>query len=604
MTTTVGDLHPLKRLLRYASDLKRRVWLASLFSILNKVFDLAPPVLIGMAVEVVVKKEDSFLADWGIVDVFHQLLLVAFLTVVIWSLESLFEYAFAVYWRNIAQDIQHRLRVDGYSHLQKLPQTFFEDRSSGELLAILNDDINQLERFLDGGANSLLQVATTVVCVGAGFFIAAPKVAIWAFVPIPLILYFSFAFQKKLLPRYRQVREKNADMSSRLNGNIQGISTIRSYTAESYEAKQVEKLSLRYSLANSQAIKYSSAFAPLIRMAVVIGFLATLLYGGWMATHDQLSVGTYSVLVFMTQRLLWPLTSLGQTFDLYQRALSSIYRIFELMDRPVQPDQGRVGHRLDREGAEIEFSKIRFEYVDGFPIIKDLDVKINKGQTVAFVGPTGCGKSTLVKLLLRFYQPQGGHIQLDGQGVEQWSLGALRSQIGLVSQDIYLFHGTVAENIAYGDPKAGKDKIIEAAKVAEAHEFISSLPDGYNTIVGERGQKLSGGQRQRLAIARAVLKNPPILIFDEATSAVDNETEAAIQRSIDRLTKHRTTIIIAHRLSTIRHADRIFVMDRGEVIQSGTHDELLAGRGLYAQLWNVQTGLRETAQANEAEIRS
>ena len=173
-----------------------------------------------------------------------------------------------------------------------------------------------------------------------------------------------------------------------------------------------------------------------------------------------------------------------------------------------------------------------------------------------------------------------------------------------MSQDIYLFHGTVAENIAYGDPKAGKDKIIEAAKVAEAHEFISSLPDGYNTIVGERGQKLSGGQRQRLAIARAVLKNPPILIFDEATSAVDNETEAAIQRSIDRLTKHRTTIIIAHRLSTIRHADRIFVMDRGEVIQSGTHDELLAGRGLYAQLWNVQTGLRETAQANEAEIRS
>ncbi len=586
------SVHPLKRLLDYGHKYRKQIWQATACSILNKLFDLAPPALIGFAVDVVVKQQDSIIAQWGVKDVFGQFLILSVLTVIIWILESVFEYAFARLWRNLAQNIQHDLRLDAYKHLQELELAYFEERSTGGLMSILSDDINQLERFLDTGANDILQVLTTVVIIGGGFFVLAPSVAWMSMLPIPFILWSSFAYQSLLAPRYANVRERVGLLNSRLSNNLSGITTIKSFTSEDYEISRLAEESDAYRRSNAKAIKLSAAFVPLIRMLILGGFTALLLYGGMAAVQGKMSVGTYSVLVFLIQRLLWPLTRLGETFDQYQRAMASTNRVMDLLDTPIAIPTGNVALPLDTVRGELEFKNVTFAYKDRSPVIKNLSLHIPAGKTIAIVGSTGSGKSTLVKLLLRLYEVRLGIITLDGIDIQNLNLRDLRRCIGLVSQDVFLFHGTVGENVAYGSFDATEQEIIRAAKIAEAHEFIMRLPQGYETIVGERGQKLSGGQRQRIAIARAVLKNPPILILDEATSAVDNETEAAIQRSLERITVDRTTIAIAHRLSTIRNADSIYVMEHGKLVESGKHEKLLEENGIYASLWRVQSGLR------------
>jgi len=632
-STGKSDEHPLVRLLHYGRAYRKQFWLASLCSVLNKFFDLAPPVLIGVAVDVVVEQQNSLIARFGIVDVRSQFLVLAVLTFIIWSLESAFEYAYGRLWRDLAQTVQHNLRLDAYKHLQNLELEYFEARSTGGLMSILNDDINQLERFLDFGANEVLQVLTTVIVIGAGFFVLAPSVAWMAMLPIPFILWGSLVFQRLLAPRYADVREQVSLLNSRLSNNLSGIVTIKSFVTEEYETERLRLESEAYRQSNRRAIVLSAAFVPLIRIIILIGFTALMVYGGLETVAGTLAVGTYSTLVFMIQRLLWPLTRLGETLDQYQRAMASTNRVMNLLDTPITIHSGTVplaeGRRQETEiedqGSEIRsqesqdkpflsasclhhsthlslppspyriqgeilLQNVAFSYPDGSPVIKDLSLHIPSGKTIAIVGSTGSGKSTLVKLLLRLYEIQSGSILLDGIDIRELQLQDLRRAIGWVSQDVFLFHGTALENIIYGHPAATLAEAITAAKIAEAHEFIERLPQGYDTIVGERGQKLSGGQRQRIAIARAVLKNPPILILDEATSAVDNETEAAIQRSLDKITQNRTTIAIAHRLSTIRNADRIYVMEYGELVEQGRHETLLAQQGIYANLWRVQSG--------------
>ncbi len=585
-------MHPLQRLLNYGHQYRKQIWLATACSILNKIFDLTPPVLIGIALDVVVKKQDSIIAQVGVKDVFGQFLILSLLTVVTWILESFFQYCYNLLWRNLAQNIQHNLRLDAYSHLQDLELAYFEERSTGGLMSILSDDINQLERFLDVGANGIIQVATTVVVIGGAFFILAPSIAWMAILPMPFILCGSIAFQKLLAPRYVNVREKVGLLNGRLSNNISGITTIKSFTAEDYESARLKADSEAYRASNAKAIALSSAFIPLIRMLILAAFTVLLLFGGMEAVAGRMSVGTYSSLVFLVQLLLWPLTRLGDTFDLYQRAMASTNRVMDLLDTPIAIHTGDVLLPVETVRGEVEFKDVSFAYKDRQPIIKNLYLYIPAGKTIAIVGSTGSGKSTLVKLLLRFYEVRSGNITVDGIELQNLNLRDLRRCIGLVSQDVFLFHGTVAENIAYGSFDATDKDIMRAAKIAEAHEFIALLPQGYETIVGERGQKLSGGQKQRIAIARAVLKNPPILILDEATSAVDNETEAAIQRSLERITENRTTIAIAHRLSTIRNADCIYVMEHGKLVESGTHEQLLEKESIYANLWRVQSGLR------------
>jgi len=584
--------HPLLRLISYSRRHRRRVIAASLFSVLNKIFDLAPPALIGAAVDIVVQQSDSFIARLGISDPADQLLALAGLTLVIWILESVFEYVHRVLWRNLAQVLEHELRIDAYAHVQDLELAYYEDRSTGGLMSILNDDINQLERFLDVGANDLIQVATTVIVIGGIFIGVAPSVAWMALLPMPLVIYGSVWFQRRLAPRYAAVREQVGILNSQLSNNLSGIATIKSFTSERHEVERMRAESDVYRQRNKDAIALSSAFSPLIRMVIVAGFIAIMVFGGRLALDGTLNIGAYSVLVFMTQRLLWPLTRLGETFDLYQRAMASTTRILDLLDVEPQIVDGPRRVPVESVRGEVTFEDVHFNYGNGQNVVRGLSLNIPAGETAAIVGATGAGKSTVIKLLLRFYDVQRGRVLLDDRDVREFNLADLRGAIGLVSQDVFLFHGTVRENIAYGTFGATDEQIVAAARIAEAHEFIMDLPQGYDTVVGERGQKLSGGQRQRISIARAVLKDPPVLILDEATSSVDNETEAAIQRSMERIAVGRTTIVIAHRLSTVRNADRIFVLENGVLREQGRHEDLLRDNGIYATLWRVQTGER------------
>ena len=580
----------LGRLLRYARGYRRQIIAATTCSIINKLFDIAPEILIGVAIDVVVNQEESFVAGLGFETAQEQITILAVLTFFIWAGESLFEYLFQILWRNLAQRLQSDLRQDAYEHAQRLDMSFFEANSSGQLVATMNDDVNQLERFLDGGANAMIQVAVTVVAVGAVFFVLSPLIALLAFTPIPLIIWGAFYFQRKAGPLYADVREKVGDLSSRLANNLGGIATIKSFTAEQREAKRLKDASEAYVDANRRAIRISSAFIPVIRMAILAGFLATFTVGGMMALEGSLNVGAYGVLVFLTQRLLWPLTGLAEVIDLFERAMASTRWILDLLSEPVNV-RDEAGKTLEQPvRGKVSFNQVSFRYAGSGAGIQDITLNVPAGNTLALVGATGSGKSTLIKLLLRFYDPSHGDIRIDGQPIREVSLKSLRDAIGLVSQDVYLFEGSIRDNLAYGKPDASEEEIIDAARTAEAWSFIEALPEGLDTPVGERGIRLSGGQRQRLSLARALLKNPPILVLDEATSAVDNETEAAIQRSLRRIGHNRTVIMIAHRLSTIVDADTIAVVENGRIVEEGDHNSLIHNNGAYAAQWRVQTG--------------
>ncbi len=583
----MAAVHPLKRLFAFARPYRRDAALGTIYSVLNKFFDVLPELLIGVAVDVVVNKQASFMARLGLPDPMHQLLALVALTVAVWVFESLFEYLYALKWRGLAQNLQHELRNAAYSHLQALPPDTIARERSGRLMALLNEDVNQIERFLNTGANDLIQTFCASLLIGAVFFALTADLAVLALLPIPLILFGAFWFQRRLYPRYAAAREAAAAVSSRLNNNLAGMATIQAYTAEDFEAAHVRAASDAFRSRNSEAIRVSAAITPVIRMAVLSGFVATLLYGGWLTLHGKLGVGSYSALVYLTQRLLWPMTRLADMTDLYQRAMASVNRVMDLLETPL-PKRGHA--KPETHGlAAVSFENVGFSY-EGRPAVQAISLQIAPGQTVALVGGTGGGKSTLLKLLLRFIDPEQGRILFDGRDIAELDPAGLRARIGYVAQEAFLTDGSIAENIAYGETAPDLARVEAAARASEAHGFIAALPMGYASPVGERGASLSGGQRQRIALARALYREPSLLVLDEATSAVDNETEAAIQRSLARIAHQRTTLIVAHRLSTVRNADAIHVLESGRLVESGTHDELIARGGPYAALWRLQTG--------------
>jgi ATP-binding cassette subfamily B protein len=581
---------PIHRLFSYLGPMRARLSVAVGFSIANKVLDLAPPILVAWLIDSVTGNPPGWMLSIGLRELLPQVGFVAALTVVIFGLESLSQWRYAFGFMTIAQDMQHRLRVDAYSHAQGREIRFFEEHRLGQTLAMLNDDVNQLERFLNTAFNEIVQLAVLVLFAGGVMFSISPGLATFGLLPVPVIVWGSLKFSKVLEPRYRKVRSSVGEVASRLENNIGGIMVIKSFTAEPYETERVEKASEGYRKANYEAIKLNTVFVPLIRMGIALGFALIIVLGGWFVMRGTLTAGSLVLFCMMIQRLLWPLTRLGQTFDDYQRAKASARRIFGLLDTPSSVPDPAHPIELNQVRGDVEFDNVTFRYRDREPVLNELSLRVRAGEMVGIAGATGAGKSTLVKLLLRFYDVTEGAIRIDGVDIRQLRQRDLRQKIALVSQDVFLFHGTIRENIAYPGIEGPIEKVIDASRHAQFHDFVASLPNGYDTLVGERGIKLSGGQRQRLSIARALLKDSPILILDEATSSVDTETERMIQQNLEELTAGRTALVIAHRLSTIRKADRIVVIRDGRIEEEGSHDELVTHGGTYSELWAVQSG--------------
>ena len=579
--------NPLLKLVHYANPSISKVLFASICSVLNKVCDIIPEILIGISIDVIVNQEDSIIAQWGIANPYHQLYIVGTLTTLLWILESVFEYLYSITWRSWAQKIQHILRLKVYATLQNLDLEYFESKTTGDLLNTLQDDINQLEQFLSQGPNEIIQLTVNIIIMGLVFFYLSPTLAFLTLLPIPFVIGIAYYFQHTLARLYEVVRQTSSNLTSHINYRLQGITTIKNYTTENYELRLLEIESNYYQEASYNASRINAQYIPVARMAIMTGFIISLVVGGIYALQGIIPINWYATLVFLNQRFLWPFTSLTTITDMYERSIACTKRILNILETKSVIQGGTTTLKAAIKG-NITFTNVSFSYPNGIKMIDSVSFEIPARNTVAFIGATGSGKSTLIKLLLRFYDASQGTILIDNNNIKHLTLHDLRKSIGCVSQEIYLVEGTIADNITYGSFDASYNDIVKAAQMAQAHDFIMALPLGYNTIVQEHGKNLSGGQKQQISIARAILTQSPILIFDEATSAIDNETEAAIQQSIITLAPYHTIIIIAHRLSTVRNANTIFVLNKGFIVESGTHEELLHQNGVYASLLNTQ----------------
>ncbi|MCU4718357.1 ABC transporter ATP-binding protein [Halapricum hydrolyticum] len=497
-----------------------------------------------------------------------------------------------------SQRVLDSVRIDAFDTAQHLELGFFNDSQTGDVMSILNNDVNTLEEFLSGGITWLLRTTLVLVTVLVFMSLLNWQLALFVVASAPLIAGVNWWFSRVQERLQNEIRSETGALNARLETSLSGIDVVKTSTAEPFESEQVESASYGHLLARWESKRISARHHPSIRLISGSALVVTFLVGGfWVATgppwpfSGALTAGQLIPFLFYTQQLASPMRQVPTLVEQYKRSQAAARRILGLKATETTVADPEDPSPLESADGHVTYDAVTFSYPSAEErTIDGVSFEVEPGETVGLVGSTGAGKSTLIKLLLRFYDVQDGAITLDGRDIASVPRKQLRKSIGYVNQDPFLFHGTVMENIAYGDLDADDAAIEAAAKAAGAHRFITDLDDGYDTEVGQRGTKLSGGQRQRIAIARAILSDPPIMVFDEATSHVDNETEVLIQRNLDELTADRTTFVIAHRLSTVRDADRIVVLDDGTVAEQGTHDDLLAAGGTYANLWNVQVG--------------
>jgi len=588
-TSESGDIQVLGkqlwRIFPYIKPYWKRFALGITSNMGARICDLLPFVAMGLLTDAVLSGEIDELKEFA----FYGLLILGSFTGL-----AIFQGVSNYSWETLAQYLQHDIRMAAFDSLIKMEIRYFEDRQTGDIMSVISADVNQLENFLSDASTSMIRIVITFSTAFVILVWMSWKLALILFVPIifimPLIYFFSTRVQKK----YRESRQSFGDINAVLSNNISGMGVVQAYNAETYEATRVGKESSSYKDHAIGATVQRTKFLPGIYViaGIAFGLLATA--GGYLMlegpSQGGITPGQFVTFLLMSTRMSMPLFILGMLVNQIQKSEASARRVFAMID--LEPSI------IDREGAEsleepanaITFDGVHFAYPNGNKVLNGVSFELNRNQSIGIVGPTGAGKSTIVKLLLRYYETDGGAISMNGSDINELTLGSIRDQIGYVSQDVYLFHGTIRENIAYADQNADDAAIVEAAKLAGADEFIQEAPNGYDTIVGDRGVKLSGGQRQRISLARAILRRPPLLILDEATSAVDTRTEEIIQRNLNQFKDGRMTVVVAHRLSTIRDADQILVLVEGVVVENGAHDELIAQDGVYADLWAVQTG--------------
>ncbi|MFD8804340.1 ATP-binding cassette domain-containing protein [Streptomyces sp. NPDC059597] len=580
--------HPL---LEIVGPHRRRLYRASALSVACQISEMALGTFLGWTALVLIKGEAAPLVRFGLTTASAQLWGLAGLMAAACAAVAALSYASNLQWRGLGQDIEHDWRNRTYAHVQHLELRHLEGERTSRIAGALTEDVRQLGTFFATSASDLLQLGTSLVLLVPLFLLLAPQIAWIAFLPIPVVAWLSFHYQDKVAADYAVSGEDRAMLHSQLVNTLEAGATVKSFCAEDYEAERIDRLSARTRQSDQQTDRSTIRHAETVRVCTTSSMAGTLLIGGRSVLNGSLPFEVFSPLIGLPQMVLLRMNRLGGIIDQYQRTVTAYDRVQRLHELPAEADG--TGEPLDvgRVRGEIRLDNVTFAYPERPSTLENLSLTVRAGQVTALVGPTGSGKTTIAKLLMRFQDAEFGSVQLDGRDVRDLPRHDLRHAVGFVAQDPFLFDGTIADNIRYGSFSAPDEAVVEAAMMAEAHGFVAALPDGYDTVIGERGAALSGGQRQRIALARAILKNPPVVILDEATSAVDNETEAAIQRTLRVFAADRTMVIIAHRLSTVRHADRIYVMDKGGVVaEQGTHDELLAQHGLYASLWQLQAG--------------
>ena len=548
-----------------------------------------PPLLVAWIIDTLKGEEPSWIYRiMGDASTIEKASFLALLSLSIFALESAFQWGYQYGFLSLAQKVQHKIRVECYKSLQNKDYSYFENNRLGDNLIVVNDDVNQLERFLNTIFNEFLQLSVVILFSIVILFKTNIYLALFCLTPIPLIIIGSLLYQKKISPLYKNIREKVSALNNRLENNLSGIMVIKSFTTENFELKRVKIASKRYAEANMKTIKYQSIYVPLIRLCIACGFSGVLLIGAYwiLQGKNNLTLGELVLFSMLVQRLLWPLTRLGAMLDDLERARASAERIFKIMKTKIK-EKTEMINTINFK-SNIKFKNVEFSYEENKKILNNISINIKSGETIGIAGSTGCGKSTFVKCLLGLYEIDKGKIEIGNYDISKISKNELRKNIGLVSQDIYLFYGSIKENISYGNNNAPLSEIRKVAKLAELDSFIMSLPNQYESIIGEKGIKLSGGQRQRLSIARCLLKSAPIIVFDEATSAVDTETEKYIQENISTFTKNKTAIIIAHRLSTLMNCHKIIVLNNGQISEEGDHNNLLKNNGIYKSLWESQ----------------